>query len=135
MSNLGGTDDPANLDLLCAGGLFQSVTAAEADNFAHVFKALADPVRLRLLSMISSAEDGEICVCYLTEMFDLTASTISYHLKMLRNAALIDGERRGTWVYYRVRPETLASLRALLAEPAEPAIVMSGQGSVHPRLR
>ena len=83
-----------------------------------MFKALADPVRLRLLSMISAAEDGEICVCYLTDAFDVTAPTISYHLKLLRNAALIEGERRGTWVYYRAVPETLARLGALLGPPA-----------------
>jgi ArsR family transcriptional regulator, arsenate/arsenite/antimonite-responsive transcriptional repressor len=95
-----------------------SLTAVEADDLAQVFKALADPVRLRLLSMISSAQEGEICVCYLLEAFDLTASTISYHLKMLRNAGLIDGDRRGSWVYYRVVPQTLACLGALLGAPA-----------------
>lgn len=114
MSNFRDLEDPASSDVPCSGGFFQSVTAAEANDLAHMFKALADPVRLRLLSMISSAEEGEICVCYLTEAFDLTAPTISYHLKTLRNAGLIEGERRGTWVYYRVIPETMAGLRALL---------------------
>jgi ArsR family transcriptional regulator len=94
------------------------LSAVEADDLAQLFKALADPVRLRLLSMISSAEDGEICVCYLIEAFDLTAPTISYHLKILRSAGLIYGERRGTWVYYRAVPEVLACLSTLLAGPA-----------------
>ncbi|NDU75210.1 metalloregulator ArsR/SmtB family transcription factor [Actinomadura sp. DSM 109109] len=71
---------------------------AEAAELAKVFKALPDPVRLRLLNMIASVEGGEACVCDLTGVFDLTAPTISHHLKVLRQAALIQGERRGTWV-------------------------------------
>ena len=66
---------------------------------AAVFKALADPVRLRLLSIIASA-GGEICVCDITPQFDVSGPTISHHLKVLREAGLVDCERRGTWVYY-----------------------------------
>ncbi len=95
------------------------ISASEAEDLARVFKALADPVRLRLLSMISSAAEGEVCVCYLTDAFDVTAPTISYHLKMLRTAGLITGERRGTWVYYRVVPETLARLGGLLDQSTQ----------------
>lgn len=98
-------------------GLSQALSVVEAGSLAQAFKALADPVRLRLLSMISSAQDGEICVCYLTDSFELTPPTISYHLKMLRNAGLIKGERRGTWVYYRAVPATLNGLSAALATP------------------
>src|SRR5690349_12081277 len=93
-------------------------TAAEP---AVLLKAVADPVRLRLLSMIASHAGGEACVCDLTGAFDLTAPTISHHLKVLRTAGLIDGERRGTWVYYRVVPETLNRLGALFTPLAGPA--------------
>ncbi|MBA8956110.1 ArsR/SmtB family transcription factor [Actinomadura namibiensis] len=91
---------------------------AEAAELARVFKALSDPVRLRLLNLIASSEGGEACVCDLTGPFELTAPTISHHLKVLRQAGLIDGERRGTWVYYRVVPERLTRLSGLFALPA-----------------
>ncbi|MBC6458601.1 metalloregulator ArsR/SmtB family transcription factor [Actinomadura sp. HBU206391] len=92
--------------------------AGEATELAGVFKALADPIRLRLLNLIASAEGGEACVCDLTVPFELTAPTISHHLKVLRQAGLIEGERRGTWVYYRVVPEALTRLSGLFALPA-----------------
>ncbi|MET0131992.1 MAG: metalloregulator ArsR/SmtB family transcription factor [Kibdelosporangium sp.] len=73
-----------------------------AVDMAKMFKALGDPIRLRLLSMIASAtEAGECCVCDLTGSFDLSGPTISYHLKILREAGLVESDRRGTWVYYR----------------------------------
>ncbi|SDG65440.1 ArsR family transcriptional regulator [Lentzea fradiae] len=82
---------------------------------ATVFKALGDPVRLRLLFLIASRPSGEVCVCELTPAFNLSQPTISHHLKLLRQAGLVDSERRGTWVYYRVRPETANRMSALLA--------------------
>jgi ArsR family transcriptional regulator, arsenate/arsenite/antimonite-responsive transcriptional repressor len=82
---------------------------------AKVFKALADPVRLRLFSLIASFAGGQACVCDLTGEFDVSQPTISHHLKVLRDAGLIDSERRGTWVYYWVLPEALARLSGLLA--------------------
>ncbi|GHA21852.1 hypothetical protein GCM10010329_51430 [Streptomyces spiroverticillatus] len=88
-----------------------------ATELAKVFKALGDPVRLRLLSMIASREGGEICVCDLTPAFDLSQPTISHHLKLLKQAGLIASERRGTWVYYRLLPATTDRLSALLANP------------------
>lgn len=93
----------------------------EAVVLASLLKAVADPVRLRLLSMIGSHAGGEACVCDLTDAFDLTAPTISHHLKVLRTAGLIDGERRGTWVYYRVIPETVARLGAIFTPLVEAA--------------
>ena len=87
---------------------------AQADAFAPMFKALGDPVRLRLLSMIASAHGGEVCVCDLTGAFHLTGPTISHHLKVLREAGLVDSDRRGTWVYYRIVPAALTVLAALL---------------------
>ncbi|MFJ6198708.1 ArsR/SmtB family transcription factor [Micromonospora sp. NPDC092111] len=90
------------------------VPAETAAVLAPAFKALGDPVRLRLMSMIASAEGGEACVCDLTPAFDLTGPTISHHLRTLREAGLVDAERRGTWVYYRARPAVLRQLAALL---------------------
>lgn len=119
-------------DVPCAGDLMRSLSAAEADDLAQVFKALADPVRLRLLSMISSAEDGEICVCYLNEAFDLAPPTISYHLKILRTAGLIDGDRRGTWVYYRVVPEAMGGLGTMLTGSALAAGTRQSRAPRHP---
>jgi ArsR family transcriptional regulator len=87
---------------------------SQANTFAPMFKALGDPVRLRLLSMIASAGGGEVCVCDLTGEFTLTGPTISHHLKVLREAGLVDSDRRGTWVYYRLVPAALAVLAALL---------------------
>src|SRR3954452_6044473 len=79
---------------------------------APMFKALSDPVRLRLLSLIAST--AEICVCDLTDAFDVTGATISHHLRVLREAGLVDCERRGTWVYYRIRGDVLNQLGGLL---------------------
>lgn len=91
-----------------------------AAELSRMFKALADPVRLRLLSLIASHEGGEACVCDLTGPFDVSQPTISHHLKVLRETGLVDCERRGTWVYYWVLPAALARLSALLQPPAAP---------------
>ena len=92
------------------------LTGAAAAELAPAFKALGDPVRLRLLSMIATAGD-EVCVCDLTGSFEVSGPTISHHLKVLREAGLVDFERRGTWVYYRPRWEALRSLAVHLAGP------------------
>lgn len=105
----------------CCPPLAQHRIAAEsAAVLAPAFKALGDPVRLQLMSMIASAPGGEICVCDLTPAFELSGPTISHHLKTLREAGLVDSDRRGTWVYYRARPGIMRRLAALLAvdEPA-----------------
>ena len=90
-----------------------------------LLKAVADPVRLRLLSMIGSHAGGEACVCDLTDAFDLTAPTISHHLKVLHEAGLLDREKRGTWVYYRVRSAALTDLAALITPAGEPTVSRS----------
>ena len=96
-----------------------SLDPDQATDLARTFKALGDPIRLRLLSRITSATDGEICVCELTgDAFDVSGPTISHHLKVLREAGLIEGERRGTWVYYRPVAANLRQLAALLDVPA-----------------
>ena len=93
-----------------------ALDAAGAVEGALAFKAMADPIRLRLLSMITSAS-GEICVCDLTPHFEVSGPTISHHLKVLREAGLVDCERRGTWVYYWPVPERLQWISTLLAVP------------------
>jgi ArsR family transcriptional regulator len=107
-------------DTPCCPPLAQSRIPAEtATVLAPAFKALGDPVRLQLMSMIASAAGGEVCVCDLTPAFDLSGPTISHHLKTLREAGLVDAERRGSWVYYRARPAILRQLAGLLTiDPA-----------------
>jgi ArsR family transcriptional regulator len=102
------------LDACCSPLAREPLSAGQAIELSKLFKAMADPVRLRLLSLIASHAGGEACVCDLTDAFDLTGPTISHHLKVLRESGLITGERRGTWVYYRVHPEVLARLSAVL---------------------
>ena len=92
----------------------QALPAQAAGRLAPMFKALSDPIRLRLLSLIASTE--EICVCDLTDAFAVTGATISHHLRVLRETGLVDSERRGTWVYYRARKQALALLGDLLAD-------------------
>jgi len=92
----------------------QPLPPQAAIELATKLKALSDPVRLRLLSVVASHAGGEACVCELTGVFDLSGPTISHHLKVLREAGLITGDRRGTWVYYRVLPERLAQVSTLV---------------------
>ncbi len=86
-----------------------------------MFKALGDPVRLRLLSLVASHANGEACVCDISDTFDLSQPTISHHLKVLRSAGLLSCERRGTWVYYWVIPAALQQLPAVL-DAANPTV-------------
>jgi ArsR family transcriptional regulator len=85
-----------------------------AAEMARSFKVLGDPVRLRVLSLIAARKGGDVCVCDITDGFDLTGPTISYHLRQLREAGLVDCERRGTWVYYWIVPAKLAGLSQFL---------------------
>ena len=98
----------------CSPLVREPLSQTQAVELSRLFKAMGDPVRLRLLSLIASHEGGEACVCDLTGVFDLSGPTISHHLKVLRQAGLISGQRRGTWVYYRVHPESLGNLSAVL---------------------
>ncbi|TCK26243.1 ArsR/SmtB family transcription factor [Pseudonocardia endophytica] len=109
--------DPAGAVECCSPLVAEPVSAEHAAELARVFKAMGDPVRLRLLSLIASHAGGEACVCDLTDVFDLSQPTISHHLKVLREAGLISGERRGTWIYYRVQPDAFGRLSAVLARP------------------
>jgi ArsR family transcriptional regulator len=105
--------------VFCSPLLREPLTAQSAADLAGVFKALADPVRLRLFSLIASHAQGEACVCDLTGEFDVSQPTISHHLKVLREAGLLTSERRASWVYYRVAQEALAALATVLTVPAE----------------
>lgn len=100
----------------CPGLLTTPLGEDQSVELARVFKALGDPVRLRLLSMIALHQGGEVCVCELTPAFDLSQPTISHHLKLLREAGLIASERRGTWVYYRLLPEATDHLATILTQ-------------------
>jgi ArsR family transcriptional regulator len=91
----------------------QPMDAEQATRVASLLKALADPVRLRLLSLVLSHQGGEACVCDLTPAFDLSQPTISHHLKVLHESGLLDREKRGVWVYYRARPEAMAAIAGL----------------------
>ncbi len=99
----------------CSSLTAEPLSADQAARLAPIFKALGDPVRLRLVSLIASHAGGEACVCDLNDAFDLSQPTISHHLKVLHDAGLLDRSKRGVWVHYRVRPDVLADLSALLA--------------------
>lgn len=99
----------------CPPLLQEPISATDADQVAAALKVIADPARLRLLSLIQAQPDHEACVCHLTEPLALSQPTVSHHLKVLLNAGLVEREQRGSWAYFRVREEPLAALRALLA--------------------
>jgi ArsR family transcriptional regulator len=87
----------------------------DAEQLAAALKAIADPARLRLLSLIQAQPNHEACVCHLTEPLGLRQPTISHHLKVLLQAGLVEREQRGSWAYFRVKREPLAALRSVLA--------------------
>lgn len=95
-----------------------------------MFKALGDPVRLRVLSIVASRPGGEACVCELVDAFNLSQPTISHHVKVLREAGLLECERRGTWVFYSVIPSALAQLAAVLGPTELTPSMMSSADAV-----
>lgn len=97
----------------CTALTGEPIDAGQAERIAPLLKALGDPARLRLMSLIASHEGAEACVCDLLPAFDLSQPTISHHLKVLHDVGLVERERRGTWVYYSVRPEALTALGTL----------------------
>src|SRR2546423_5552807 len=108
---------PAETAACCAPLTAQPLSMEQAGQVAPLLKALADPVRLRLLSLVASHGGGEACICDLNAAFDLSQPTISHHMKVLHEAGLVDRDKRGVWVYYRVRPQALAGLAALIGCP------------------
>jgi len=102
----------AVLPTICCGPRTEPLTLTERDELAARFKALADPTRVAIINCLSAVD--EVCVCNLTETFGLAQPTISHHLKVLREAGLVESSRRGTWAYYRLVPEAVAALRGAL---------------------
>src|SRR3954452_10390162 len=105
---------PVEAVACCSPVTREPLSADAAERIAPLVKAVADPVRLRLLSLVASHADGEACVCDLNDAFELSQPTISHHLKVLHEAGLLDRSKRGVWVYYRVQPAALSDLGALL---------------------
>jgi ArsR family transcriptional regulator len=99
----------------CAPLLREPITADQAADLAHTLKALADPTRLRLVSIVAAHQGGEACVCELTERLGLTQPTISHHLKVLVDAGIFTRDKRGVWAYYALRPATLQALAVILS--------------------
>ena len=105
-----------DVDECCATVTGGALSASQAETMAHVFKALSDPTRVRLLSLIAASDDGEACICDLTEPVGLSQPTVSHHMSKLVEAGLATREQRGKWAYYRVVPEALElSARGLLS--------------------
>jgi ArsR family transcriptional regulator len=107
---------PVQTVACCSPLLRQPLSIGEAERVAPLLKAMADPVRLRLLSLVASHAGAEACVCDLVTAFDLSQPTISHHLKVLHQIGLLDRNKRGVWVYYKVRSEALADLAALIGD-------------------
>jgi ArsR family transcriptional regulator len=105
---------PVETVACCSPLTAEPLSADAAERISPLLKALADPVRLRLLSLVASHADGEACVCDLNDAFALSQPTISHHLKVLHDAGLLDRSKRGVWVYYRIKADALADLGALL---------------------
>jgi ArsR family transcriptional regulator len=101
----------------CAPLTGEPITADAASALAHTLKALADPARLRLLSLVAAHEGGEACVCDLTEPVGLTQPTVSHHLKVLVDAGLLSRDKRGVWAYYALVPGALDALADVLRTP------------------
>ena len=102
----------------CSPVVREVIQPAEAETLAGGFKALADPTRLRLISLVAAHEDAEACVCELTDPVGLSQPTVSHHLKILVDAGILTREQRGKWAYYRLVPGALDALAALIASPA-----------------
>ena len=107
--------NPTPADVCCAPLLREPITASQASDMARLLKALADPTRLRLVSMVAAHDGGEACVCELTEPLGLTQPTISHHLKILMQAGLLRRQKRGVWAYYSLVPGALGALSAVLS--------------------
>ncbi len=103
----------------CTSLVHEPLSASQAADLAHLLKALADPTRLRLVSMVAAHENGEACVCELTDPLGLTQPTISHHLKILVDAGIFTRSQRGRWAYYAIVAQTLDALAAVLTTRTE----------------
>jgi ArsR family transcriptional regulator len=115
MSKSALTVDPVEAVACCAPATREPFTAEGAEEVMPLLKAVADPVRLRLLSLVAAHAQGEACVCDLNDAFALSQPTISHHLKQLHEAGLLDREKRGVWVYYRVNTAALRDVAEVFA--------------------
>lgn len=107
-------------EVCCAGADCELLPAGEADSLAGVFKALADPTRVRLLRYLAQSEDGTACACHLPAALGISQPTLSFHMTKLHNAGLVARDKRGRWAHWTVRPESLAAVRAFLDLPPTP---------------
>jgi ArsR family transcriptional regulator, arsenate/arsenite/antimonite-responsive transcriptional repressor len=105
---------PVLADECCSTLLRDPITASQAADLARILKALADPTRLRLVSMVAAHQGGEACVCDLTDPLGLTQPTISHHLKILLDAGILTRDKRGKWSYYALVPAALHALASVL---------------------
>lgn len=105
---------PLLADACCTPLVREPLTASQAAGLAHILKAIADPTRLRLVSMVAAHEGGEACVCDLTDPLGLTQPTISHHLKILVDAGIFTRDKRGKWAYYALVPSALDALATVL---------------------
>jgi len=108
------TLSPVETVACCSPLLSEPLSTEHAERVAPLLKALADPVRLRLLSLVAAHADQEACVCDLNDAFELSQPTISHHLKVLHEVGLLGRSKRGTWVYYKIRPDVLSDVADLL---------------------
>lgn len=108
----------AEADVCCPGSACDLLPAAPAAQVAEVFKALADPTRVRLLHYLAYSASGTACACHLPEALGISQPTLSFHMKKLHDAGLVTREKRGRWVHYTVRAEGLALVREFLDLPA-----------------
>jgi ArsR family transcriptional regulator len=113
-----GPELPLLADECCTPLLREPLTADQAADLAFILKALADPTRLRLVSMVAAHEGGEACVCDLTDPLGLTQPTISHHLKVLVDAGIFTRDQRGKWAYYALVPGALDAVSAALSAGA-----------------
>lgn len=120
--NMLAVKEPTPVAALCCPPVTAGVLDEDAaTELAGVLKALADPVRLRLVSLIAAAPTGEICACDLPALLDRSQPTVSHHLTQLVRAGLLDREQRGKWAWFRIRPDGFAAIRAALGEAPAPA--------------
>jgi ArsR family transcriptional regulator len=110
MKFMNGADLPSETALCCAPLLRSAIDEEQATELADVLKALADPVRLRLVSIVATAESGEVCACDFPTLVGRSQPTVSHHLSLLVKAGLLEREQRGKWAWFRLRPERLAAL-------------------------
>lgn len=108
------TLDSVDAELCCAPLTSETIDADQAELLARTFKALGDPARVRLVSIIAASEGHEACVCDLIEPLGLSQPTVSHHLKILMEAGFLTRSKRGTWVYYAIVPGALDRLSKLL---------------------